>query len=528
MSRLRGGFGAQADVVIIGGGHNGLVAAFYLARAGLKPLVLEARDEVGGGAITAEIHPGFHCPVLSHEMLLHERVVREMNLARFGLELLTPEAEVCSLAGDDLPLVLYGDAARTAESLRARHARDAEAYPAFRASVAQIASVLGAVFEAPPPSIDNPSARDLWSLLKAGRRFRSLGRRDGYRLLRWGPMPVADLVAECFGSELLRATVAAPALTGTMFGPRSAGSSLILLMRETHRQLAGGRPLRARGGPGVVTRALAAAAQAAGAEIRTGAQVDRINVENGRAAGVVVRGQPMSTSRVISTADPRTTFLTLLDPSDLLPDFAAKARNYRAAGTTAKINLAVSALPAFGIEPSWLTGRVQIGPTLDYLERAFDHAKYGELSAAPWLDMTIPSLVDPTLAPPGAHVMSVYVHYAPYRLRGDWREARDRLLATTLGVLEEHAPGIRSLVVAAQVITPLDLEQTYGFSGGHIFHGELALDQLFTMRPLLGFARYDSPIRGLHLCGAGTHPGGFCTGASGRLAAREVLRAPKI
>jgi phytoene dehydrogenase-like protein len=281
-----------------------------------------------------------------------------------------------------------------------------------------------------------------------------------------------------------------------------------------------------RGGPGALTRALAAAARAAGAEIRTGTAVERIVLRDGRVEGVVAGGQEIRAEKVVSSADPKTTFLRLIDPADLTPDFAEKMRHYRAAGTLAKVNLALAALPDFGASVAALSGRIHIGPELDYLERAFDHAKYGELSAEPWLDVSIPSILDPGMAPAGAHVVSIYVHYAPYRLRqGDWARSRGALLGATMGVLERHAPGIGKQVVAAQVLTPADLEAECGLAGGHIFHGELALDQLFTMRPLLGFARYASPIGGLYLCGGGTHPGGFMTGASGRLAARAVLGA---
>jgi phytoene dehydrogenase-like protein len=257
--------------------------------------------------------------------------------------------------------------------------------------------------------------------------------------------------------------------------------------------------------------------------------VDRIVVRANETHGVVAGGSMIEADVVISNADPRTTFLKLIEPTDLTPDFATKIQNYRAAGTVAKVNLALSSLPAFGCGKDALAGRIHIGPDLDYLERAFDHAKYGELSKEPWLEVMLPSLLDQTLAPAGAHVASVYVHYVPYRLRrADWTAAKDALLQATLDVLERYAPGIRPAIVAAQVITPQDMQREYGFAGGHIFHGELALDQLFTMRPLLGFARYATPIRRLYLCGAGTHPGGFMTGASGRLAAREALSAAEI
>jgi phytoene dehydrogenase-like protein len=518
----------MSSTIIIGAGHNGLAAAFYLARAGRKPLVLERRPEVGGGAITAELHAGFRCPALSHEVLLHERIVRDMDLPRHGLTRIERDAScVCALPADGEPLVLYDDPAKSAGSIQARSAADAAAYGAFRAATQQVATVLGTLLASTPPDIDNPSPRDLWHLLRTGRRFRALGRRDAYRLLRWVPMPVADLVREWFTTDLLCAAVAAPGVSGTMLGPRSAGSALVLLLREAHRQLAGAS-LQVRGGPGAVTQAMAAAAVSAGAEIRLGTGVDRILVRDGHVAGVIAGGREIAASAVVSAVDPRTTMLGLMDPADLTPDYLARMKNYRAHGTVAKVNLALSSLPVFRSvrDPAMLTGRIHIGPDLDYLERAFDRAKYGEPAVDPWLDMRIPSIIDPQLAPPGAHVASIYVHYAPYRLRGlSWADARNELLAAVLRTLERYAPGVSATVVAAHSITPLDLEREYGFAGGHIFHGELALDQLFTMRPLLGYARYDSPIRGLFLCSAGTHPGGFMTGASGRLAAHQAIKA---
>ena len=514
------------DAIIVGAGHNALTVAFYLAKAGLKTLVLERRAEVGGGALTTEIHPGFRCPTLSHEILLHERVATEMDLRRHGVEFLTPAVRVCAPSRKGPALVISDDLSQTAQSLEARSTKDADAYPRFRQALDRMASVLATTFSEPPPDIDHPSARDVWGLLKTGRAFRALGRRDEYRLLRWLPMPVADLTGEWFESDLLRATIAGPAVSGTMLGPRSSGSSLVLLMREAHRHLAGRSTISVQGGPGALTQAMARAAIAAGAEVRTSAPVERILTRDERVAAVVSNGEEIAARTVVSGADPKTTFLDLLDPLDLPPDFAARMLHYRVAGTVAKVNLAVSSLPSFvGVsDASMLTGRVHLGPDLDYLERAFDHAKYGEYSRRPWLDLTIPSLLDQSLAPEGAHVISIYVHYAPYALRHvQWRASRNALLTAVLHVLEDHAPGIGQLVVASNVITPVDLHIDYGFAGGHMFHGELSIDQLYSMRPVLGFARYDSPVAGLYLCGAGTHPGGFLSGASGRLAAQRVL-----
>jgi phytoene dehydrogenase-like protein len=518
-----------SGAIVIGAGHNALVAACYLARAGLAPLVLERRGEVGGGALTTEIHPGFRCPTLSHEVLLHERIASELHLDRHGVEFIAPEAAVCSVAEDGPPLVLYEDVERSVESLAKTSPKDAEAYARFRAAVDQAASVLAAALAAPAPDVDRPGASGLWHLLGVGRRFQAVGRQNGHRLLRWLSMHVADLVHEWFDDERLRAAIAARGLSGTMLGPRSAGSTLVMLLREAHVQLAGGRPRRVRGGPGALTKALATAAREAGADIRTGAPVERIAVERGRVAGVVAGGQRFDAPIVVSGADPRTTFLGLVDPEELTPEFLVRVRNYRASGTMAKVNLALSDLPAFRHGPgdaAALGGRIHIGPEIDYLERAFDHAKYGAWSPEPWLDVTIPSILDRWLAPDGGHVASAYVHYAPRRLaRGTWTAARGAIEDAVLDVLERSAPGIRSLVIAAETITPDLIESEYGFAGGHVFHGELALDQLFFMRPVLGYAGYRSPIPGLFLCGAGTHPGGFLTGASGRLAARAVLRS---
>jgi phytoene dehydrogenase-like protein len=513
------------NVVVIGGGHNGLATAFYLAKAGLKPIVLEAGKECGGGAATLEIHPGFRCPALSHHTPLWRHVVSDMALGRHGLQVLHPATETFSPGMDSAPLVVPTDRRQAADAIRRISAADAAAYASYRTAMEGIAGVLGTLLTTAPPDIDRPTAGDAWALLKAGRRYRALDRRDRFRLLRWAPMAVSDLTSEWFESDLLCAATAGPALSGTSLGPRSAGSGLVLLLHEATRTMAGG-VWRPRGGPGALARAMAASARAAGADIRTATRVEQIVITDERAAAVIADGERIDAAAVVSAVDPKTTFLDLIDPADLAPEFLRKIRNYRASGTLGKVNLALSALPPFGAAPDELSGRIQIGPAIDYLERAFDHVKYGEMSQDPWLDVTIPSILDADLAPAGAHVMSIYVHYAPYQLRhGDWASERETLLANALRVLERFAPGIRSMLVAAHVLTPTDLESAYGFHRGHIHHGELAMDQIATMRPLLGYARYGSPVAGLYLCSGGTHPGGFMTGVSGKLAAREIIGA---
>jgi phytoene dehydrogenase-like protein len=512
--------------IVIGSGPNGLAAAFYLAKAGLAPIVLERRERVGGGAATAEIAPGFHCPVLSHEMLVHEGIVAEMRLMAHGLELLDGGPDVCAIAPDSPALVIDADAARTSQRLRDAGVNDARAWEPFRTAIAGAVAVLAPMLTVPPPDLDSPAAGDVLRLLGAGRRLRGLGRREAHRVLRWLPMPIADLLDEWFEDERLKAVVAGAGVSGTMLGPRSAGSALVLLLREAHRRLAGGRPLRARGGPGALAQAMAAAAREAGAEIRLRTAARRILAHGGRITGVVTDDGEIAASTVVSAIDPKTTVTSLMDPQDVAPEILLKFRNYRASGTVAKVNLALSALPAFaGAGRETLSGRIHIGPSLDYLERAFDHVKYGEVSDHPWLDMTIPSVLDPALAPAGAHVASIYVHCAPVRPRDSQGAAvGQRLLERSLSVLEACAPGTSRLVVGAQVITPGDLEVDHGLAGGHIFHGELAPDQLYAMRPILGFGRYAGPARGLYLCSGGTHPGGFLTGASGRLGALQVIR----
>ena len=519
------------DVIIVGGGHNSLVAAFYLAKAGRKPLVLERRATVGGCATSEEFAPGYRSATLAHTLgPIREAIVRDMQLERRGVRFVRPEPRLVAPGSDGRAIVFSQDPARTAEAIRPFSAKDAARYPEFCATLARLGAFLSDLLEMTPPSIDAPSPGEIWQLLMAGRRFRALGKKDAFALLRWGPMAVADLVAEWFESDLLQAAIAARGIHGTAMGPWSAGTGAVLLLNAAIDPLPGGSSVTAAGGPGAVTRAMADAAREAGAEIRAGAAVRRIVVENETAAGVILEdGSEISAATIVSGADPRHTLLGLVDPVELDPGFITRMRNYRCPGTVAKVNVALGALPQFrgitGDAAAALGGRVHIGPGIDYLERAFDASKYGEMSGAPYLDVAFPTLHDPSMAPAGRHVMSVHVQYAPYARRGGWDGGQDAIAATVLRTLEAYAPGITSLVEHRQVITPLDLERTFGLTGGHIHHGEPALDQLFTMRPTLGWADYTTPIRGLYLCGAGTHPGLGLTGGSGANAARRILKS---
>jgi phytoene dehydrogenase-like protein len=527
-----------SKVIIIGAGHNGLTAAFYLARAGLKPLVLERRDVVGGAAVTEDIAPGFRCPTLAHSIgPLRPAIVRDMALERRGVMFLRPDPRLVALSPDGQALAFSTDAGRTADAIRELSAKDAERYPDFCATLGRLGAFLGALGDRTPPPLDPSGPTELWELLKTGRRFRSLGRADIFRLLRWAPMAAADLVAEWFETDLLQAAVAARGIFGTALGPWSSGSGAVLLMQAAVDAAPGGGSVTLAGGPGALTAAMADAAREAGATIQTGSTVARI-VTDDRGAGprrrvaavVLTDGREIPARAVISNADPRRTLLDLVEPFDLDPAFMMKVRNYRCPGTVAKMNLALSAVPAFrGVDANGLRGRLHVGPSVDYLERAFDASKYGELPAEPYLDITVPSLQDPSLAPPGRHVMSIVAQFTPYKLAGaaSWDEKRDELAELVLRTLEPYAPGIARLVEHRQVLTPADLERAYSLTGGHIFHGEPSLDQLFTMRPILGWARYRTPIAGLYLCSAGTHGGLGITGAPGRNAAREVTRDMK-
>ena len=522
----------KADVLVVGGGPNGLTAAALLAKAGLKTILLERRPIVGGAAVTEEFHPGFKASTVAHTAgPFRASLLAELGLASHGLSFVEPEPRVFAPLPDGRSLSLYGDPAKTAAEIRPFSARDAERWPEFDACLRRIAPVLGRALSLTPPDVDRPRVRDLFPYLGVGWALRRLGRADGQNLLRWGPMAVADFVGEWFETDLLRAVIAARGIYGTFAGPWSAGTTANLLLQAAASGGSGaGSTVLVKGGLGALTQALAAAARRLGAEIRTGADVERVVLSDGRVTGVVLAGGETLEARAIaSSADLHRTFLGLVDPAALDPEDVWRVRNFRLQGMASKVNLALSALPAFtalrGGDPGLLRGRIHIGPGVDSLERAFDDAKYGGISKKPYLDVTIPTLTDPSLAPAGQHVLSAYVQFTPYRLKtGEWKAGAEEVLEAVLRTLEGYAPGLRALVAGRQVLTPKDLEATYGMTGGHPSHGEPSLDQLFVARPLLGWGRYRTPVGGLYLCGAGTHPGGGVTGGPGANAAREIVK----
>ena len=525
------------DAIVIGAGHNSLVTAGYLSKSGLRTLVVERRERVGGIADTTELAPGARVPTLMHTVgRLRPSVVRDLELKRHGLTLLAPEVRVFAPSPDGTALILYGDPARTAEGLHGRSEKDAAAYPDFDRRVRVLSRFLAALGDETPPDIVSPGFGDALLGLRLGRAFRGLGRLDARTILRVLPMAVADFVAESFETDALQAAIAWRGVRFASLGPWSGGSTAVLLGDSAGNDGgAAGETVYARGGPGALAEALAAAARTLGAEVRTSADVIAVTTADGRATGVALAsGEEIAAPMVVSGADPKRTLLDLVDPVTLGPSMRWRAGNIRQPGVVAKVNLVLSVVPRFPAangDERLLRGRILVAPGIDPIERAFDASKYGRPSETPVLEATIPSLADPTLvsgAPEGTQVMSVIAQYAPYRLRdGDWDASREALGDRVMAVLESVAPGISSLVAARQVLTPLDLERDFGLTGGHPLHAEPALDSFFLWRPLLGYARYRLPVEGLYLCGSGAHPGGGISGWPGQNAAREILADAK-
>jgi phytoene dehydrogenase-like protein len=520
--------------IVIGAGVNGLVAAFYLAREGRAPIVLERAAQVGGVASTEEFLPGFRASMVAPLAgPVTPRVLADAELAGHGLEWLESPVRAFLPSPEGRGIVLFSDAEKCAAEIARFSPADAERYREARRALEAMAPFFVRVLETTPPAVENLSGPELFRAAKLGLALRRLGKKNMLRALRWLPMPVADLASEWFETEPLRAAVAARGIFAARLGPRSPGTAARLLFQVAPWGDPFAPVVVPRGGMGALSEALAKAARAVGAQIRTEVQVERILVKDGHVAGVALTGgEEIAGRTVVSGADPVRTLLGLIDPAHLSTGVLQKIRHYRIDGGAALVHLALDGLPRFrGLDadgsssaPPALAGRIQIGASVDALERAFDHAKYGQISGEPYLEVTIPTVLDPSLAPAGKHILSAWLQFAPCTLReGNWTDRRDDLLQATLRSLENCAPGISSLVHGARILTPADLETSYALTGGHVFHGDLAMDQMYSMRPIFGHGCYRGPVPGLYFCGAGTHPGIGVTGASGLNAAREVL-----
>jgi phytoene dehydrogenase-like protein len=518
------------DAIVIGGGHNGLVNAAYLAKAGKNVLVLERRHVLGGAAVTEEIIPGFLFSECSYVVsLLRPEIIRELDLPRHGLEILPLDGTFSPMPNGDY-LWRMNDHGKTLREIR-RHSRlDAEAYDEFSKMMTPMCRFVKPILSMIPPDPTTLHPRDLQRLFFLGQRFRQLSSDERYTLVQLMTMSAADFLDQWFETDVLKATMSASGIIGTFLGIRSPGTAYVLLHHYMGEIDGAFRSWGfSRGGTGAISNAIAAAAREAGAEIRTQAPVDQIVIKNGRACGVVLQnGDQIFASVVSSSVDPHLTFEKFIEPQELPADFLESVRRYKFRGSSGKVNLALDALPDFKSMPgpgAHLRGAISMSPSIDYMERAYDDAKYGHYSRRPYIDMVIPSLTDPSVAPPGKHVLSCFVQYAPYKLaQGNWDEQREAFGDTVIETLAEHAPNIKKIIIGRQVLTPLDLEREFGLTQGNIFQGELSLEQLFFLRPVPGWAYYRTPIDNLYMCGSATHPGGGIMGAPGRIASQVILK----
>ena len=528
------------DVIVIGAGHNGLVTAAYLAKSGRRVLVVEKRRAVGGAASSEEIFTGpwagFRADTGAVDAgLFLPHIADDLKLERFGLQWLHSPALVFAPQPDGRALTIWRDVHKTAAGLAHFSPADAQKYPDFARLVGRLADVLASMMALTPPALPSVHMGDLLPWLRPALQVKRLGDHDLIEFLRLLPMPVSDFLDEWFETPGLKAALGASGVSGGLLGPMGSGSAFMFLYQAVN---AGAGAVRAsafvRGGAGALSQALAKAAQEAGVELRLDCGVKRILLQDGKALGVETEdGESITGRAVASSADPRTTLFGLVGAPHLPLRVVREVKNIRLRASTARLNLALSGAPRFtaldgGKAGEHLSGHILIAPSLEYIERAYDDAKYGRFSRQPLLDIVIPSLTDASLAPPSMQLMTINVQYAPYALQGDggpgqdWAGQGERLVEIVLDTLEAYAPGLRSLVTQRHLLAPPDLERQYGLAGGDIYHGQMGLDQLLFMRPIPGFGQYAMPVENLYLCGAGAHPGGGLTGAPGYNAARHI------
>jgi phytoene dehydrogenase-like protein len=522
------------DVIVIGGGHNGLVNAAYLARAGKKVLVLERRHVLGGAACTEEVFPGFKFSVCSYVVsLLRPEIIRDLDLPRHGLEILPLDGTFTPMPNGDY-LWRVNDHGKTHREI-ARHSKlDAEAYDEFGKAMQAMCRFVKPILGMVPPDPSTLNPKELMKLLFIGRRFQGLTSDDKYNQVQLMTMSAVDFLDQWFETDVLKATMSASGIIGTFLGVRSPGTAYVLLHHYMGEIDGAFRSWGfARGGTGAISNSIAEAAREAGAEIRTQAGIAKIIVKGNRARGVVLsNGDEIYADVISSSVDPRQTFINLMDNGHLPSEFVEEVKRYKFRGSSGKVNLALDALPNFRSMPgpgAHLRGAISISPSVEYMERAYDDAKYGNFSRRPYVDMVIPTLTDPSVAPLGKHILSCFVQYAPYKLRPglNWDSQKEAFGNNVIDTIAEHAPNIKDIILHKQVLTPLDLEREWGLSEGNIFQGELSLEQLFFLRPVPGYAQFRTPIKNLYLCGSATHPGGGIMGAPGRLAALEILKDVK-